>query len=238
MIDLFDICGIPHFLEPWIRRFYEPVEQDLLTTLHREAMTVDEVCARRGSRLNHDAVERAWRRGVVSRLEDGRIAPADFHVRFEIWALFEGWQDLPGDIKNRLSQWELDYYIGKHRRLVKTLQSGQPRTADVSCPEYLLPNEVSRLLDRVEHFYLWPCNCRAMVGGCAQSRFNCIRFSNDRGIGWEISRERAMSIVILANKRGLMQSAEVALDAQGRLTGALCNCCNDCCFPHKLARVL
>jgi MinD superfamily P-loop ATPase len=26
------------------------------------------------------------------------------------------------------------------------------------------------------------------------------------------------------------------VDSQGRFDGALCNCCNDCCFPHQLAR--
>ena len=105
-------------------------------------------------------------------------------------------------------------------------------------PEYLLLHEVTHLFDRIPHFYLWPCNCRAMVRGCAQSQLTCIRFSNERGMGWEISRERALSIVNEANRQGLMQSAELAVDSPGRLSGALCNCCNDCCFPHQLARIL
>jgi ferredoxin len=32
-----------------------------------------------------------------------------------------------------------------------------------------------------------------------------------------------------------MQSGELWLDENGRLTGAICNCCADCCFPHRLA---
>jgi ferredoxin len=77
-----------------------------------------------------------------------------------------------------------------------------------------------------------------MIHGCTQSVLTCIRFSNERGIGWEISRERALSIVHEANRQGLMQSAELAADSRGRLSGALCNCCNDCCFPHQLSRSL
>ena len=174
---------------------------------------------------------------MVRHLEDGRIAPANFHVRFEIWALFEGWQDLPEDIKDQLNGWELDHYAASHGDTVESLKAGQPRPADVICPKYLLLDEVARLFERIPNFYLWPCNCRAMARGCTQSQLTCIRFSNARGIGWEISRERALSIVNEANRKGLMQSAELAVDKNGRFNGALCNCCNDCCFPHQLARL-
>jgi Pyruvate/2-oxoacid:ferredoxin oxidoreductase delta subunit len=238
MTELFDICGIPEFLEPWISRFYTPLEIDLLTALNGNTMMADEVRQKRGPESSDRFLERAWQRGVVRRLEDGRIAPADFHVRFESWALFEGWQDLPDDIKDRLNRWELAHYTARHRGTVVSLKAGQPRPAADACPEYLMLEEVARLFARIGHFYLWPCNCRAMVLGCSQPQLTCIRFSNARGIGWEISRERALSVVKEANRQGLMQSAELAVDSQGRLDGALCNCCNDCCFPHQLAKVL
>jgi len=238
MTDLLDNCGIPVFLEPWITRFYTPLEIDLLTILNGKTMTADEAWEKLGPELSDSVLERAWRRGVLRRLEDGRIAPADFHVRFESWALFEGWQNLPEDIKDRLNRWELDHYTARHRGTVASIKAGQPRPAAETCPEYLLLDEVARLFLRIGHFYLWPCNCRAMVRGCNQSQLTCIRFSNARGIGWEISRERALSIVKEANRQGLVQSAELAVDSQGRLDGALCNCCNDCCFPHQLSRSL
>ena len=238
MTKLFDICGIPAFLEPWINRFYTPLEIDLLTNLNGKAMAADDARQALGPESSDSLLERAWRRGVLRRLDDGRVTPADFHVRFESWALFEGWQDLPDDIKDRLNRWELAYYAERHRGTVASLKAGQPRPAAEACPEYLLLEEVVRLFARIGHFYLWPCNCRAMVRGCSQSQLTCIRFSNARGIGWEISRERALSVVKEANRQGLMQSAELAVDSQSRLDGALCNCCNDCCFPHQLARIL
>jgi len=238
MTELSDICGIPLFLEPWITRFYSPFEIDLLATLHGNAMMADEACHALGPECTGSFLERAWRHGVVRRLDDGRFAPADFHVRFESWALFEGWKDLPEDIKDRLNRWELDHYTARHRDTVASLKAGQPRPLAEACPEYLLLGEVARLFHRIGHFYLWPCNCRAMVRGCTQPQMTCIRFSNPRGIGWEISRERALSVVKDANRQGLMQSAELAVDSQGRLDGALCNCCNDCCFPHQLSSSL
>ena len=238
MTDLLDICGIPAFLEPWITRFYTPLEIELLTILNGKTITADEARQKIGHESNDSFLERAWRRGVIRRLDDGRIVPADFHARFESWALFEGWQDLPEDIKHQLNQWELAHYIARHRETVELLKSGRPRPAAEVCPEYLLLDEVARLFHRIPHFYLWPCNCRAMIRGCNQSQMTCIRFSNARGIGWEISRERALSVVKAANRQGLMQSTELAVDSQGRLDGALCNCCNDCCFPHQISRSL
>ena len=65
--------------------------------------------------------------------------------------------------------------------------------------------------------------------------FTCLRFENDRGLGWEISKERARSIVHEANRNGLMQSGELGLTPDGSLHGAICNCCVDCCYPLQAA---
>jgi Pyruvate/2-oxoacid:ferredoxin oxidoreductase delta subunit len=74
-----------------------------------------------------------------------------------------------------------------------------------------------------------------MMGRCTKNIYTCIRFENKRDAGWEISRTRAQDIVQSANKSGLMQNAEIALSPDGALSGAICNCCADCCFPHQLA---
>ena len=235
MPDAHPPCAFPAFLQPWIDRFYTPMEIRLLQVLEKQNLSGTRIKQQLELDLPEDFFERVWRRGVVNRLADGRFAPADFHDRFEKWALFEGWQDLPLEIKTQLNQWELDDYIERHRNRVACLKAGQSRPTDKVCPEYLLLDEVDRLFQRIPRFYLWPCNCRAMIEGCGHSRLTCIRFSNDRGIGWEISRERALAIVGEANRQGLMQSAELAVDDQGRFDGALCNCCSDCCFPHQLA---
>ncbi len=238
MMHIFDRCGPPAFLLPYLNRFYTDREIDLLQWLGDETRSTEATQTHLGSSGTDEFLQRAWRRGVVKRLAGGRLAAENFHVRFESWALFEGWQDLPKAIKSRLNRWELDHYISRHRDAVERLKAGRPRPMADVFPEYVLLSEVTHLFERIDHFYLWPCNCRAMVRECNQSQLTCIRFSNARGIGWEISRERALAIVKAANRQGLMQSAELAVDRQGRLDGALCNCCNDCCFPHQLSRAL
>lgn len=102
----------------------------------------------------------------------------------------------------------------------------------------MLLNEALALIQKVPHVYLWPCNCRAMMQRCKKPGFVCLRFSNNRNLGWEISKERAREIMLEAHKKGLMQSAEVGLAADGSLDGAICNCCSDCCYPVQLADYL
>ena len=237
--------NIPEFLTPWIDRFYEPLEIDLLHIIASKPLGKEHIVKLLGKNKtlkdfnNFDRfLERARKRGVVKFLDDRRIAPEDFHIRLDYWALFEGWKDLPVEIKDKLNDWELNHYITSHGQSAKKLKNGQQRDPYKIYPEYLLLNEVEALFKRISKFYLWPCNCRAMIGNCRQSEFTCIRFSNDREIGWEISREKAMDIVKEANKNGLMQNAELGLDEHGGITGALCNCCSDCCFPHQLSQHL
>jgi len=236
---------LPEFLIPWLDRFYEPMEIDLLKILGKQPLEKEQIVTRlkKNKVLKDDNyfdqfLIRAWQRGVVKHLDDQRIAPEDFHIRFEYWALFEGWKDLPAKIKDKLNDWELNHYIAAHGQKAEDLKNGYKRDSSHIYPEYLLLNEVEALFNNISKFYLWPCNCRAMIKSCRQSEYTCIRFSNNRGIGWEISRQKALNIVKEANKNGLMQSAELAQDKQGRITGALCNCCKDCCFPHQLSQRL
>lgn len=222
------VCA-PDFIEPWLDRFYEPAEMRLLARLGGKDPIPSLIIAELG--FSEADLERAYRRGVVESWE----RPASFHVRFEIWALFEGWKDIPEDIRKQLNQWELHRSISGNRDRVAALRDGQAPDPRTITPRYVLLEEAMEILRRVDHIYLWPCNCRSMLGNCDQSVYTCIRFDNDRGLGWEIGRERAMEIVQAANRAGLMQSGELGLDENGRLTGAICNCCADCCFPHRLA---
>lgn len=236
--------NLPDFLAPWLDRFYDPLEIDLLQILADKPVEKKQIVALLENKTlknynNFDLfLERVWQRGVIKLLDDQRIEPEDFHVRFDFWALFEGWKDLPVEIKDKLNDWELNHYIASHAQKIEDLKNKNQRDPYKIYPEYLLLKEVKALFEKIPKFYLWPCNCRAMMENCEKPEFTCIRFSNTRGIGWEISREKALDIVEEANKNGLMQSAEIGLDKHGMITGALCNCCSDCCFPHQLSQKL
>ena len=110
------------------------------------------------------------------------------------------------------------------------MKSGEPGDSREIDYTYLLLPEAEAVIAAEEHVYLWPCDCRAIVGSCDKPVDVCLRFDNERGLGQEISRELALEILHEADAAGLMHT-----DYLGRSAGdthAICNCCTDCCFPH------
>jgi hypothetical protein len=119
-MDIGRLVGVPAFLEPWLDRFYEPKEASLLQCLGNRAREPEAVLSK--TALSLTDLDRAWRRGVVERDEKGRVRAADFHVRFDIWSVFEGWKDIPPAVQEQLGQWELDYYCRCHMEDVEAVQ--------------------------------------------------------------------------------------------------------------------
>jgi len=239
------VFEIPDFVKPWIDRFFEEIEIDLVLRLANSPLTRKEInrvflskFKLDSSDTNFDLTTRAYRKGIINLRDDNRFEPADFHARFDKWAMFEGWKDIPDGVRNQLNAWEFAYYERKHLDHITKLKKGQSRDESLIYPEYLLLHEAEALLELAKHIYLMPCNCRSMENKCPQSVYTCLRFENDRGVGWEISKSRAKKIVNLANNKGLMQSGEVGLSNDGSIKGAICNCCVDCCYPHKLTEHL
>jgi Pyruvate/2-oxoacid:ferredoxin oxidoreductase delta subunit len=238
------ILEIPEFVVPWLDRFFESEEIELILELN-EQLQEDSVVERGPSRAQQiarkwpaDFLTRCYRRAVISQDHDGNYQPADFHARYEIWALFEGWRDVPEDIITKLNQWELKDFFDTKEPKIKAFQKSGLRDRTVVWPEYVLLNEALAVIDRVPHVYLWPCNCRAMIRGCDKPTFVCLRFNNSRNLGWEISKEKAKEIVSDCNQKGLMQNAELGIKPDGSIQGAICNCCSDCCFPAQLSNQL
>jgi len=228
------VVAAPEFILPWLDRFYEPIEIKIIKKVCRDS--TDEKTIQDVFKLSLDSMGRLFKRCVIDKDKNGKLIPENFHARYDIWALFEGFKDIPDDIRIQLNRWELDHYICSHKKdLARLRKTGEPDPSVVT-PRYLLLDEAFKVLDQVERVYLWPCNCRSMVNGCSKPVYTCLRFDNSQGQGFEISREKAKQIVVQSNKKGLMQSGELGWDTHGRLMGAICNCCPDCCFPHLLAR--
>jgi Pyruvate/2-oxoacid:ferredoxin oxidoreductase delta subunit len=238
------IMKVPDFMLPWLHHFFEPEEIRFILELNQQRpsdMGVESP-AERAQKIKHnwpaDFLTRCYRRAVVNLDDDGNYTPSDFHARYEIWALFEGWQDLPREIKDRLNQWERQSFIERKKPHIDAFKKSGKRDQSLVWPEYVLLDEALALIQKVSHIYLWPCNCRAMMQGCRKPGFVCLRFDNDRNLGWEISKERAREIILEAHKKGLMQSAEVGITRDGSIHGAICNCCSDCCYPVQLGNHL
>ena len=228
-----DLVQAPACIEAWFDRFYDEGDRRLLLYLNDGPREAEALLAALG--MERAELLRAWQRGVLDWDNRNRIGPADFHIRFDYWAMFEGWKDLPDSLRTELKRWELESYYASHIADLEAVRRNRAPFPERIIPRYLLLDESLEVLERVDRIYLWPCNCRSMLGNCNKPVFTCLRFDNARDLGWEISREKAAELIREANAAGLMQSGELGLDAEGRLSGAICNCCADCCFPHRMA---
>lgn len=223
---LFDV---PEFIIPWLHRFFEVQEIDLV---------LDLADRKDNPPWNPDFLNRCYRRGIISSGDDGSPIPAGFHVRYDIWALFEGWQDVPDEIRTLLNQWELASYVSKKSPAIEASQATGIRDRTDVWSEFALLDEALAIIDRVPHIYQWPCNCRAMMKGCLKPEYVCLRFTNDRNLGWEISKTRAKELLRHAHKKGLIHNVGLGLSPHGSIDGGICNCCSDCCYDHQLAEKL
>ena len=227
--------GAPAFVVPFLDRFYEPAETALVAALADRPLgptALGEAVAPAASRSEVRAfLERAFRRGVVERASRGRFVAASFHDRFVVWIFFEGWLDLPDDVCDRLREWELSYYVEQARPFAEAAKAGRP-IEPIENMTYLLLDEVEEILLAQEHVYLYPCDCRAIMGRCHKATLNCLRFEGPHGhyheLGWEISKQRAVENAREANKQGLMHTGGLP----GTGMRGICTCCADCCFPH------
>jgi Pyruvate/2-oxoacid:ferredoxin oxidoreductase delta subunit len=213
--------GAPDLILPWLDRFYDDGDVELVLAAGEPDGLAD---------FGSERLARAVLRAVLDRDDTGAYAPASFRDRLEIWAMFEGWKDIPPAVHRELAEWEVENYTASIRDGIEALKDGRPADSDQAGYTYLLLAEAEEVIAAEEHIYLFPCDCRAIVGKCRKPANVCLRFENDRGLGWEISTERAIEIVRTADKAGLMHT-----DYVGRSAGdphAICNCCTDCCFPH------
>src|SRR5450759_701183 len=120
--------GAPEFLLPWLDRFYTPADAGLVLAAAGAGNATDRAAGL--GALAPQALERAVRRAVLDRADDGLFTPSSFHARFEMWAFFEGWCDLPDDVRRRLNEWELADYIGKIGPGVEAMRDGRAAESD------------------------------------------------------------------------------------------------------------
>ncbi len=227
--------GAPDFILPWLDRVYDEDDAELiLAAAGRSAHDAGgTVTAGDLEHFSAARLGRAVRRAVLDRDEAGAYAPADFHARLEIWAMFEGWKDVPLAVHRRLADWDVAFYAARIRSDVEAARDGHPGDSYAARYSYVLLGEAEAIVNAQDQIFLWPCDCRSIVSGCRKPTEVCLRFENDRGLGWEVSRERALQIVRRADKAGLMHTADVRDDPAD--TVSICNCCTDCCYPHQAA---
>ena len=109
----------------------------------------------------------------------------------------------------------------------------------------ILPfDKLKEKLISLSYFAVSKCPCRQMMSyvgkGCNHSLDNCLHFNEmgryvvEQGMGREITRDEALSILEEADKEGLVHSCE---NLDGYLS-MICNCCGCCCVFLQTQKLL
>src|SRR5450759_2199856 len=117
MVAVAAAVGAPELVLPWLHRFYDGDDVEVLLAAVGPTGLAN---------VEPERLERAVRRAVLDRDEAGAYAPTSFADRLDIWAMFEGWGDVPDDLRRRLADWATDDYAASVRNDLEALKSGDP----------------------------------------------------------------------------------------------------------------
>lgn len=94
---------------------------------------------------------------------------------------------------------------------------------------------VSKMLEKSETFALAHCACRVSLHGCDRPTETCLMFDStarflvERKFAREITKEKALEVLRVAEEAGLVHTCT---NTQDRLA-VICNCCTCCCIVLK-----
>ncbi|HJW76149.1 MAG TPA: hypothetical protein VJ787_10850, partial [Thermoleophilia bacterium] len=231
-----DIVGAPDFAREHMASFYEEGDLALLEALGSGERSVADLLTELPGLTQAD-LRRAHRRTVITLFEDGtKAAAASLSDRFESWMIFEGWKDVPADVRERLSAWDMDNYVEAIRGPVAEMKAGRTPEEGTGNDTFVLLDEAEAIVRGARSVFVRPCSCRRIGQSCDKPVDVCLWIDEDeREQGWEISRERAVEILHEADRAGLMFTAN---DADSAVATWICCCCPDCCYPLLAAQRL
>jgi Pyruvate/2-oxoacid:ferredoxin oxidoreductase delta subunit len=231
-----EVVNAPDFARAHLHNFYEEGDLALLAALATGERPVADLLAELPGLTLAD-LRRAHRRTVITLSEDEtKAAAASLSDRFESWIIFEGWKDVPKDVRERLSGWDMDNYIEEIRPLVEEMKAGRTPAESTGNDTFVLLHEAEAIVAGARRVFVRPCSCRRVGQSCDKPVDVCIWIDEDeRDQGWEISRERAVEILREADRVGLMFTAN---DADAAVATWICCCCSDCCYPIQAGRRL
>ncbi len=192
-------------------------------------------------------IQRAWKRGVLCLLEDGRYRFGNFYGRLDIFAVAQRdtYHGLPKEQKEALDAWYFQAYVDGLRESLKKMEAaaGNHREGQDAQACFLPTGDQVLTLEEAMAFvenredtpYLADCDCRVLKEGCGHPVNTCITYRTAensfarKGLAVPITKEEAKRVIAEADRAGLMHTAN---------PGGLCNCCGDCCYLFRASREL
>ncbi len=240
--------GVPEAALPYLDRMVTPTEMRLVLAAAEGPLTVEGVRERLSLPAAEaaEALERAFRRGVLDRGEQGGkplYTPTDLYTRMDVMATFEAaWDELPLELRRALDEWMLEEYVGRIRPNVELLMAGKPAQGSPGNDSVLLVDELDPIIDAATTIVVVPCNCRRIAQNCGKPTETCIQFDRvaekklARGYGRRLTAAEAKELVRWADRKGLMHTTDLQVGEKG--LSPICNCCADDCYVFRAAERL
>lgn len=257
-IRLFEI---PPAIQPYVAVFADEVEIDLIIAMNGNPMGVEEVAQALGMTRGaaSDLLERSYRRHVVHQEVDGkkvgyifdyqetggkpiRYIPARFYDRLDELSMYGDWDRIPEAVREEIADWWLKDYAEKIAPVVERIKKDPDAYQQIKQKDFLLLEQALEQVEKAEYHAVVNCDCRASTEGCSRMLESCIRLDDgarytvERGLGREVSKEACKQIVLRTDREGLMHIGTLRTEGAGLF--GFCNCCTCCCFPLRSSSLL
>ncbi len=236
------IFQLPPAMCPYVHFVADEREMALVAGLKDRAMTVDQIAEMMGmpSDETRACLTKAFQRRILNRETKNGLTTysvATFYERIDTLAMYENWGDVPAEARQAVLEWQLQEFIEKWLPAIEQIQQDPDAFADIPNRDVLLLSEALEQVEAATEHVVVPCDCRSLVMACQRPLEVCIRLDEgarltlEYGQGRRLSKEECKTIVVDADRAGLMHTGLRSWREHGLF--GFCNCCACDCYPLR-----
>jgi ferredoxin len=241
------VFQVPPAMQPYLHLVADEREMELVVQMKGRAMSVEQVAdVMEMSPAEAEAfLRRAYSRGIVDWLAEDDIttySAATFYRRLDPLAMYENWGDIPAEARDAVIVWQLQEFTNLWLPVVEEMKKDPDTYHKIPNRDVLLLEEALEQVEAATEHVVVPCDCRAIVMACNRPLEVCIRLDEGarhtlgRGHGRRITKEECKTIVVNADRAGLMHTGRRAW-REHDLFG-FCNCCTCDCYPFRASEAI
>ena len=245
--EFIEVFKIPPIMHPYVSLIANEKEIALIAEIKDQAVTIEQITEILdiSQEEANKLVANAYKRELINREEkDGKTVytSGTFYKRLDNFAMYEKWGDIPPDVRDEVIAWSLQEWANLFQPKADIIRSNPEASLELHNCDVLLLEEALEMVDAAEEHAVVECDCRSVVMACDHLLEVCIRLDEGarvtlgRGMGRKVSKEECKSIVIDAERNGLMHTG-IKNWREHPLFG-FCNCCACCCYPIRGSKLL
>ncbi|KUO48912.1 MAG: hypothetical protein APF76_09695 [Desulfitibacter sp. BRH_c19] len=243
--------AVPDVCKEYINHMVEQEEIELVVAMDMAEFTLIDVMNKMNlSRpLAEQLIERAYKRGILNKVNDKQATYicTDLYTRLKYAAVFDDYENIPLEARNKIDSWYLNAFIEKHSDNFNKLREGKLDLHEASFLFAHTPSlleQVYEVIEEADRIVAIPCDCNQLSKHRTAKKpvLYCIHFNNyaddflKRGLGKALTKEECKEVVKNANKEGFMQCININFKTAG--PGFICNCNPKWCYPYRAAEIM